>query len=96
MHEAAANGHSGITTATKQTNKQTNKSLSPPIDALEYLISVGCQVNEPAGSTGVTALHYAASGRSEGCVRVLLHYGADINSITTTEEVHTVVENSVP
>ena len=34
-----------------------------------------------------TALHYALSGGHEECVRVLLQYGADINSVTTTEEV---------
>ena len=43
-------------------------------------------MNEPAEG-GATALHYAVSGGHEECVRVLLQYGADINSITTTEEV---------
>ena len=43
-------------------------------------------VNEPAEG-GPTALHYALSGGHEECVRVLLQYGADINSITTTEVV---------
>ena len=43
-------------------------------------------VNELAEG-GATALHYALSGGHEECVRVLLQYGADINSITTTEEV---------
>ena len=43
-------------------------------------------VNEPAEG-GATALHYAVSGGYEECVRVLLQYGANINSLTTTEEV---------
>ena len=43
-------------------------------------------LDEPADG-GATALHYAVSGGHEECVRVLLQYGADINSITTTEEV---------
>ena len=43
-------------------------------------------VNELAEG-GATALHYAVSEGHEECVRVLLQYGADINSITTTEEV---------
>ena len=59
-------------------------------DALEYLVTMAGaedKVNEPAGEGGATALHYAVSGGHEECVRVLLQYGADINSITSTEEV---------
>jgi ankyrin repeat protein len=60
------------------------------VDALEFIVTVvgGAEdsVNEPAEG-GATALHYAVSGGHEECVRVLLQYGADINSITTTEEV---------
>ena len=59
-------------------------------DALEFIVTVmvGAEdsVNEPAEG-GATALHYAVSGGHEECVRVLVQYGADINSITTTEEV---------
>lgn len=43
-------------------------------------------VNEPAEG-GATALHYAVSGGNVECVSLLLQYGADINSVTTTEEV---------
>ena len=59
-------------------------------DALEFIVTVlsGAEdsLDEPADG-GATALHYAVSGGHEECVRVLLQYGADINSITTTEEV---------
>ena len=59
-------------------------------DALEFIVTgVGRaedSLNEPAEG-GATALHYAVSGGHEECVRILLQYGADINSITTTEEV---------
>ena len=59
--------------------------------ALEYIVTVAGEegsaaVNEPAEG-GATALHYAVSGQHEECVRVLLQYGADINSLTSTEEV---------
>ena len=47
-------------------------------------------VNEPADG-GATALHYAVSGGHEECARILLQFGADINSITSTEEVIIVV-----
>lgn len=47
-------------------------------------------INEPAEG-GATALHYAVSGGHEDCVRVLLQFGADINSITTTEEVSNIL-----
>ena len=59
-------------------------------DALEFIVTMvdGAEdsVNEPAEG-GATALHYAVSGGHEECVRVLLQYGANVNSITTTEEV---------
>ena len=56
-------------------------------DVLEYLVSCGCQVNEAAGSSGSTALHYSVSGGHEGCVRVLVQYGAELNPLMTNEEV---------
>ena len=57
-------------------------------DVLEYLISCGCRVSEVAGSSGSTALHYSVSGGHEGCVRVLVQYGADVNPLMTSEEVY--------
>ena len=62
-------------------------------DALEYIVTVTGEegnINEPAEG-GATALHYAVSGGHEDCVRVLLQFGADINSITTTEEVSNIL-----
>ena len=53
---------------------------------MTVLSGVEDSLNEPAEG-GATALHYAVSGGHEECVRILLQYGADINSITTTEEV---------
>ena len=49
----------------------------------------GANVNEPAEG-GATALHYAVSRGHEECARVLLQYGADINSLTSAEEVRVV------
>ena len=53
---------------------------------MSVVVEAEDSLNEPAEG-GATALHYAVSGGHEECVRVLLQYGADINSTTTTEEV---------
>ena len=48
---------------------------------------MGCQVNQPAGGSHTTALHYAVSGGHKECMQMLLQYGAEINSVMTSEEV---------
>ena len=45
------------------------------------------QVNATAGEGGATPLHYAVSNGHEGCVRVLLQHEANVNSLTTNQEV---------
>ena len=57
------------------------------LDVLEYLLSIGCNVGELAGTSGSTALHYSVSGGHEECVKVLVQYGAEINPLMTNEEV---------
>ena len=54
----------------------------------------GANVNEPAEG-GATALHYAVSGGHDECTRVLLQYGADINSLTSAEEVRVGTRHTV-
>ena len=63
--------------------------------ALEYLISAGCQVNQPAGENHTTALHYAVSGEHAECIQVLLQYGAEVNPLMTTEEVQHSIASEV-
>ena len=58
------------------------------IDALSYLITSGSPVNDPAGESNATALHYAVAGGHEGCVKILVENGASVNAIATNEEVY--------
>ena len=55
----------------------------------------GLAVDEPIGANGTTPLHYAVSGKHQECVGLLISYGANVNSVMTSEEVcHTNLQNN--
>lgn len=54
-------------------------------DSLEFLLACGIPADEPAGSSGATALHYAVTGAHGQCVHTLLQYGANINAMASSE-----------
>ena len=69
--------------------KQNLTATFPFPDALEFIISVRGEEGslDESADGGATPLHYAVAGGHEDCVRVLLHFGANVNSITLTDEV---------
>ena len=54
-------------------------------ESLEFLLACGISPDDPAGDSGATALHYAATGTHGHCVHTLLKYGANINAVSTSE-----------
>lgn len=57
----------------------TTASLFGDTDFIDYLITVGAQVNLAMPLGGETALHHGAYGNQSSSVERLLHHGADVN-----------------
>ncbi len=63
---------------------------------VEFLVSSeGVAIDAGAGRSKATALHYAVQGGHYECVQVMLQYGADVNSLTVTEEVSEIEQTVV-
>ncbi len=86
LHEAAANGHSG-----ELYYMYLYVANTCTIDILEYLLSAGCPVNQLAGDSEATPLHYAVAGGHMICVQVLMDYNASINALAISEQVNTII-----
>lgn len=56
------------------------------LDALEFLLSSDTTpIDKGVEQSHATPLHYAVQGGHEGCVQLLLDWGAEVNTFTLSE-----------
>ena len=55
------------------------------LDAVELLLSDGSPIDKGVELSNATPLHYAVQGGHDGCVQLLLDWGAKVNSLLLHE-----------
>ena len=82
----------GILDSTVSSICVINQLYYSTAESLEYLLTCGADPDDPAGSSGATALHYAVTGAHVQCVHTLLHHGANVNAVTTSEVMYVLTQ----